>query len=96
MGLLVYLPRQTIKRGGNTMSIYQKGGLIITAILLSLNLTACGKKDGEGTAERAGKQIDKAVDSVKETAKEAADKAGTVASDATKKVKEAAKDATSK
>ena len=78
------------------MSIYRKGGLIITAILLSLNLAACEKKGGEGTAERAGKQIDKAVDSVKETAKEAADKAGTVASDAAKTVKESAKDATSK
>jgi hypothetical protein len=78
------------------MSIYRNGGLIISAILLSLNLTACEKKDGEGTAERAGKEVDKAVDSVKQTAKEAADKAGTVASDAAKKVKEVAKDATSK
>ena len=78
------------------MSIYRKGGLIVSAVLLSLNLAACEKKDGEGTAERAGKQVDKAVDSVKETAKEAADKAGAVASDAANKVKEVAKDATSK
>ena len=46
------------------MSIYRKGGLIVSAVLLSLNLAACEKKDGEGTAERAGKQVDKAVDSV--------------------------------
>lgn len=78
------------------MSIYRKGGLIVSAVLLSLNLAACEKKGGEGTAERAGKQVDKAVDSVKQTAKEAADKAGAVASDAANKVKEVAKDATSK
>lgn len=78
------------------MTIYRKGGLIVSAVLLSLNLAACEKKDGEGTAERAGKQIDKAVDSVKQTAKEAADKAETVARDTAKKVKEVAKDATSK
>ena len=78
------------------MSIYRKGALIISAILLSLNLAACEKKGGEGTAERAGKQVDKAVDSVKQTAKEAADKAGAVASDAANKVKEVAKDATSR
>lgn len=78
------------------MSIYRKGGLLVSAVLLSLNLAACEKKDGEGTAERAGKQVDKAVDSVKQTAKEAADKAGAVASDAANKVKEVAKDATSK
>jgi hypothetical protein len=78
------------------MSVYLKGGLVIGAVLLGLNLAACEKKGGEGAAERAGKQIDKAVDSVKQTAKEAADKAGTVASDAAKKVKEVAKDATSK
>ena len=78
------------------MTIYRKGGLIVSAVLLSLNLAACEKKGGEGTAERAGKQVDKAVDSVKQSAKEAADKAGAVASDAANKVKEVAKDATSK
>jgi hypothetical protein len=78
------------------MTIYRKGGLIASAILLSLNMAACEKKGGEGTAERAGKQVDKAVDSVKQGAKEAADKAGAVASDAANKVKEVAKDATSK
>ena len=37
------------------MSIYRKGGLTITAILLSLNLAACGKKDGEGTGRKGRK-----------------------------------------
>jgi hypothetical protein len=58
---------------------------MIGAALLGFTLFACEKKDGEGPAERAGKQvdkaveqagqaIDKAVESVKEGAQDLADK----------------------
>ncbi len=46
--------------------------LAVNAILLGLTLVACEKK--EGPAEKMGKEVDKAADSVKETAKDAADK----------------------
>ena len=36
--------------------------LMIGAALLAFTLVACEKKDGEGPAERAGKQVDKAVE----------------------------------
>ena len=65
------------------MSIYRKSCLMVTAILLGFSLGACGKKGEEGPAERAGKEVDKAmekagqaVDKAKETVKEAASEAG--------------------
>ena len=67
------------------MSFYRKSSMLLTAVLLGFSLIACEKKAGEGPAERAGKEVDKAIgkagqamekaaDSVKDTAKEAADK----------------------
>jgi len=78
------------------MSIYRKSGVIISAALLSLNLIACGKKDGEGPAERTGKQVDKAVEQAGQAMEKAADSVTQTAKDAADKVKEVAKDATSK
>ena len=79
------------------MSFYKKSCLMVTAILLGFSLAACEKKGGEGTAERAGKQVDKAVEetgkaigqateTVKEAAKATADKVEEVAKDASKAV----------
>jgi hypothetical protein len=67
------------------MSFHKKSCLMATAILLGFNLAACEKKGGEGPAERAGKEIDKAMDqagqaidkakeAVKETAKDTSEK----------------------
>jgi hypothetical protein len=67
------------------MSIYRKSCLMATAILLGFSLTACEKKAGEGPAERAGKEVDKAME-----------KAGQAMEKATETVKEAAKDAAEK
>ena len=41
------------------MSFYRKSGLMVAAILLAFSLGACGKKEGEGPAERAGKEVEK-------------------------------------
>jgi len=61
---------------------FSKICLTVNAVLLGLTLVACEKK--EGPAEKLGKevdkaaektgQMDKAADSIKETAKDAADK----------------------
>jgi hypothetical protein len=67
------------------MSIYGKGCLLFTAVLLGFSLAACEKKGGEGPAERAGKEVDKAME-----------KAGQAMEKATESVKEAAKDAAEK
>jgi uncharacterized lipoprotein NlpE involved in copper resistance len=67
------------------MSIYRKSCLIVTAILLGFSLAGCEKKAGEGPAERAGKEVDKAME-----------KAGQAMEKATEAVKEAAKDASEK
>ena len=67
------------------MSFYKKSCLMVTAILLGFSLAGCEKKAGEGPAERAGKEVDKAMDqagqaidkakeAVKETAKDASEK----------------------
>ena len=85
------------------MSFYKKSCLMVTAILLGFSLAACEKKGGEGPAERAGKEVDKAMekagqamdkaaDAVKETAKDATDKVEEVAKNASKKVTAATKD----
>ena len=67
------------------MSIYRKSCLMVTAILLGFSLAGCEKKAGEGPAERAGKEVDKAME-----------KAGQAMEKATEAVKEAAKDASEK
>lgn len=67
------------------MSVYKKGCLMVAAIFLGLTLGACGKEGGEGPAERAGKEVDKAME-----------KAGEAVEKATESVKEAAKDAADK
>jgi hypothetical protein len=67
------------------MSFYKKSWLMVIAILLGFSLAGCEKKAGEGPAERAGKEVDKAMDqagqaidkakeAVKETAKDASEK----------------------
>jgi hypothetical protein len=67
------------------MSVYKKSCLVVTAMLLGFSLAACEKKGGEGPAERAGKEVDKAME-----------KAGQAMEKATESVKEAAKDAAEK
>jgi hypothetical protein len=57
--------------------------LVIAGLLLAGNLAACKKEGGEGPTERAGKQIDKAME-----------KAGQEMEKAGGKIKEAVKDAT--
>lgn len=80
------------------MSIYRKGCLMVAAILLGFSLGGCGKEGGEGPAERAGKEVDKAMEkagqamekaaeSVKEAAKDAADKVEGMAKDTSEKAK---------
>jgi uncharacterized lipoprotein YehR (DUF1307 family) len=67
------------------MSFYKKSCLMVIAILLGFSLAGCEKKAGEGPAERAGKEVDKAMEqagqaidkakeAVKETAKDASEK----------------------
>jgi hypothetical protein len=85
------------------MSFYKKSCLMVTAILLAFSLLACEKKGGEGPAERAGKEVDKAMEkagqaldkateSVKEAAKATTEKVEEVAKDAAGKVTAATKD----
>ena len=44
------------------MSVYKKSSLMVAAILLGFSLGGCSKKDGEGPVERAGKEVDKAME----------------------------------
>jgi hypothetical protein len=67
------------------MSFYKESCLMVAAIFLGLSLGACGKQGGEGPAERAGKEVDKAME-----------KAGQAMEKATESVKEAVKDASEK
>jgi len=82
-------------KGGKAMSVYRKSCMMVTAVFLGFSLVACEKKGGEGPAERAGKQVDKAVEqagqvidkgteAVKETAKEAVKKVEGVTKDTKK------------
>jgi hypothetical protein len=85
------------------MSFDKKLCLAVAALLLGFSLVACGKTGEEGPAERAGKEIDKAMekagqamdraaDAVKEVAKDAAEKVEAVAKDAAEKMTTATKD----
>jgi hypothetical protein len=65
--------------------------LIFAAALLALSLAACEKKDGEGPAERAGKQVDKAVEQAGQTIDKAAESAKEGAKQLVDKTKDAAK-----
>jgi protein tyrosine phosphatase (PTP) superfamily phosphohydrolase (DUF442 family) len=86
-----------------TMAFYRKSCALLTAALLGFTLVACERKAGEGPAERAGKEVDKAMEkagqamekateAVKEAAKDAVKKVETVAKDASEKVTAATKD----
>lgn len=66
-------------------------GLAITA--LALPLGACRE---EGTAERAGKQLDQTMGAAKDSAAEAAERAQKVAEEAAAKAKEVAADTAQK
>ena len=74
------------------MSFYKKGCLMVTAILLGFSLAGCGKKAGEGPAERAGKEVDKAMDKAGQAMDKATDAVKEVAKDAAGKVTAATKD----
>jgi hypothetical protein len=65
--------------------------LTFGAALLVLSLIACEKKEGEGPAERAGKQIDKAVEQAGQAMDKAAESAKEGAKDLADKAKETAK-----
>jgi hypothetical protein len=75
------------------MSFYKNSCLMVIAILLGFSLAGCGKKAGEGPAERAGKEVDKAMEKAGQAMDKAADTVKEAAKDATETVKEAAKDA---
>jgi hypothetical protein len=83
-------------KGGTTMSFFKKSCRMVTAILLGFSLAACEKKGGEGTAERAGKEVDKAMEKAGQAMDKAADAVKEAAKDATNKVEEVAKDAAGK
>lgn len=68
------------------MSFYKKGCLMVTAVLLGFSLAACEKKAGEGPAERAGKEVDKAMDKTGQAMEKAADTVKEAAKDAEKAV----------
>ena len=78
------------------MSFYKKSCLMVTAILLGFSLSACEKKAGEGPAERAGKEVDKAMEKAGQAMDKAADAVKEATKDATNKVEEVAKDAAGK
>jgi hypothetical protein len=69
----------------------RNGYLTVAAALLALSLAACEKKDGEGPAERAGKQVDKAVEQAGQTMDKAAESVKEGAKELAGKTKDAAK-----
>jgi predicted amidohydrolase YtcJ len=79
------------QKGGTIMSFYKKSCLTFAAILLGSSLAACGKT--EGPAEKAGKEVDKAMEKTGQAMEKAADAVKEAAKDAEKKVEEVAKDA---
>jgi hypothetical protein len=83
-------------KGGEIMSIYGKSCLMVTAILLGFSLTACEKKAGEGPAERAGKEVDKAMEKAGQAVEKATEAVKEAAKDAEKKVESVTKDASEK
>jgi hypothetical protein len=78
------------------MSFYKKSCLLVTAVLLGFSLAACEKKGGEGPAERAGKEVDKAMDQAGQAVDKAAETVKDAAKDAANKVEEVTKDASNK
>ncbi|HSE89338.1 MAG TPA: hypothetical protein VLJ79_24210 [Candidatus Binatia bacterium] len=68
------------------MSFYKKGCLMVTAVFLGFSLAACEKKAGEGPAERAGKEVDKAMEKTGQAMEKAADAVKEAAKDAEKAV----------
>lgn len=71
--------------------MFGKRYLTLAALVLSLGLAACGKENGEGPAERAGKQVDKAVEQAGQTMEKAAESVKQGAQDLADKAKEASK-----
>jgi len=62
-----------------------------SAVLMGLlSAAACDKKDGEGPAERAGKEIDKAVEQARPAVEKAKDAAKATANEVTDKTDAAA------
>ncbi|HZJ81488.1 MAG TPA: hypothetical protein VFC95_02210 [Guyparkeria sp.] len=61
---------------------------VLIALMLTLGLTVMGCSDNEGPAERAGKQIDEAVEKTGDKIEDATDKAGDEIEELGDKVKE--------
>jgi hypothetical protein len=62
--------------------------MILAVALLSAAVSGCQKKEGEGPAERAGKQIDQTVEKAGQKIDQAVDKAAQKLEQAGDKVKE--------
>lgn len=72
--------------------MFRKWIVCMTVLGLALVL-GCGKKDGEGPAERAGKEVDKAVEQAGKEIDKALEEAGKAADEAVKKAEEIADEA---
>jgi hypothetical protein len=73
----------------------RKSRLIRGALLLAVfSVAACEKRGGEGPAERAGKQVDKAVEQAGQAMDKAKESIAEATKDAVKKTEEAATAAT--
>jgi hypothetical protein len=78
------------------MAIYKKSCLMVATVLLGFSLGGCSKEGGEGPAERAGKEVDKAMEKASQAMEKATETVKEVAKDAAKTVESVAKDATEK
>jgi len=58
--------------------------MVLAGLLLAGSVAACKKEGGEGPAERAGKQIDKAMEKAGQEMEKASDKIKEKVKDATK------------
>jgi len=58
--------------------------MVLAGLLLASSVAACKKEGGEGPAERAGKQIDKAMEKAGQEMEKASDKIKEKVKDATK------------
>jgi hypothetical protein len=65
---------------------------MVAAIFLAFSVGACSKEGGEGPAERAGKEVDKAMEKAGEAMEKATDAVKEAAKDAADKVEGMAKD----
>jgi hypothetical protein len=69
------------------MLSFKKVSLSLSALLLGLTLAACEKK--EGTAEKIGKEVDKAAEQTGQAMEKAKDSVTETAKDALKQAKKA-------